>query len=222
MSWSTRMTSAPNCAGDPLDHLAELARLLVRKPCGRLVEQDDARVADDGARDLDEPPLVRAERADLRLRRPLEADELHRAQHVGAPRRALRARVLVDHRDVVVDRELLDRHLGLERPPEPPARAPEVGHRAACSRRSALIVPAAGLTKPLSTLKNVVLPAPFGPISPHVPPGKTTLMSSIGVTPANRTVRPLTSITTPSSLRRRAGVRRARRGRPSFAMSRGN
>ena len=37
-----------------------------------------------------------------------------------------------------------------------------------------MIEPAAGLTNPLSTLKNVVLPAPFGPIRPHVPPGKTT------------------------------------------------
>ena len=48
---------------------------------------------------------------------------------------------------------------------------------------NARIDPAAGLTKPLRTLKNVVLPAPFGPIRPQVPPGKTTLMSSIGVTP---------------------------------------
>ena len=61
------------------------------------------------------------------------------------------------------------------------------------------IAPSAGRTKPLRTLKNVVLPAPFGPIRPHVPPGKTTLTSSSGVTPANRTVRPVTSITAPSS-----------------------
>ncbi len=56
------------------------------------------------------------------------------------------------------------------------------------------IDPPAGLTKPLSTLKNVVLPAPFGPIRPHVPPGKTTLTPSIGVTPAKRTVSSSTSI----------------------------
>ena len=52
-----------------------------------------------------------------------------------------------------------------------------------------------GLTKPESTLKNVVLPAPFGPIRPQAPPGKVTLMSSIGMTPEKLTVSPLTSIT---------------------------
>ncbi len=36
--------------------------------------------------------------------------------------------VLVDHRHVVVDRQLLDRLLGLERPPHAPAGAAEVGH----------------------------------------------------------------------------------------------
>ena len=41
---------------------------------------------------------------------------------------ALRAGVLVDHRHVVEDRELLDRHLGLERPPQAPARPAVVGH----------------------------------------------------------------------------------------------
>ena len=47
------------------------------------------------------------------------------------------------------------------------------GSRPCLSRSSpnAVIEPVAGLTKPLSTLKNVVLPAPFGPIRPHVPPG---------------------------------------------------
>ena len=35
-------------------------------------------------------------------------------------------------------------------------------------------MPAAGLTKPLMTLKKVVLPAPFGPIRPQVPLSKTT------------------------------------------------
>ena len=50
-------------------------------------------------------------------------------------------------------------------------------------------MPAAGLTKPLITLKNVVFPAPFGPIRPQVPLSKTTEMPSIGVTPPKRTVR---------------------------------
>ena len=46
-----------------------------------------------------------------------------------------------------------------------------------------------GRTNPLSTLKNVVLPAPFGPISPQVPPGNVSVIRSIGMTPPKRTVR---------------------------------
>ena len=89
--------------------------------------------------------------------------------------------------------------LGLERAPQAPPRAPEVGHREQVLAEGRGSHPAAGLTKPLRTLKNVVLPAPFGPMRPQVPPGKTTLTSSSGVTPAKRTVRLLTSITAPSS-----------------------
>ena len=51
------------------------------------------------------------------------------------------AGVLVHHRDVVVDRQLLDRLLGLERAPQAPARAPEVRHRAAGRRRTRVTVP---------------------------------------------------------------------------------
>ena len=51
------------------------------------------------------------------------------------------------------------------------------------STPNARTVPAAGRTKPLSTLKNVVLPAPFGPMSPQVPCSNVRLMSSSEVTP---------------------------------------
>ena len=54
--------------------------------------------------------------------------------------------------------------------------------------------PDAGATKPLRTLKNVVLPAPFGPIRPQVPASKRTVMPSSGVTPPKRTVRSSISI----------------------------
>ena len=54
--------------------------------------------------------------------------------------------------------------------------------------------PAAGFTNPLRTLKKVVLPAPLGPINPHVPAGNVTVMPSIGLTPPKRTSRSLTSI----------------------------
>ena len=51
-------------------------------------------------------------------------------------------------------------------------------------------VPDAGRTNPDSTLKKVVLPAPFGPIRPQVPCSKTRFMLSSEVTPPYRTVRP--------------------------------
>ena len=113
---------------DALDHAGQVLGLLVGKPGGRLVEQHHLGRADDGAGDLDETPVASAEPADLDARWHLEADILDGAQHVGPPRRAARARVLVDHRDVVEHGQLLDRHLGLERPPESPARPPVVDH----------------------------------------------------------------------------------------------
>ena len=51
------------------------------------------------------------------------------------------------------------------------------------STPNARTVPAAGRTKPLSTLKNVVLPAPFGPMSPQVPCWNVRLILSSEVTP---------------------------------------
>src|SRR5262245_35640071 len=56
--------------------------------------------------------------------------------------------------------------------------------------------PSAGCTNPDSTLKNVVLPAPLGPMSPQIPSGNCTVIWSSEITPPNRTLRPATSITT--------------------------
>ncbi len=87
------------------------------------------------------------------------------------------------------------------------------------SRRRRAIDPVAGLTKPLRTLKKVVLPAPFGPIRPQVPPGNTTLIPSIGVTPAKRTVK-LLDLDHVDSLPRRSACGDSRQTRrPRFAMS---
>ncbi len=47
----------------------------------------------------------------------------------------------------------------------------------------ASIRPLRGVTKPDSTLKNVVLPAPFGPIRPQVPSGNWMVISSSETTP---------------------------------------
>ena len=98
----------------------------------------------------------------------------------------------------------------------PSARAGSAASRAG-PRRRPCTRPAAGSTKPLSTLKNVVLPAPLGPISPQVPAGKVTVMPSSGVTPPKRTVRSSISIT--RGLLGRPAARRSGRAirRPELA-----
>ena len=64
-----------------------------------------------------------------------------------------------------------------------PQRARRKWAIASRSVPNARTVPVAGRTKPLSTLKNVVLPAPFGPMSPQVPCSNVRLMPSSEVTP---------------------------------------
>ena len=63
--------------GDPPDDAAHVPGLLVGQPRGRLVEQHDARLADDGPGELDEPAVARVELPDPRVGR-LEADVLDR------------------------------------------------------------------------------------------------------------------------------------------------
>ena len=194
MSWSTSTTSAPVSTGDPPDDAGEVLGLLVGQPGGGLVEQHDPGLTDDGSGHLDETALPGAEHADLlaRVRRssptkPSASSTSWRRE----PRRA--ARVLVHEEDVLEHRQVGDRLLGLEGAPQPPPGAAEVGHgeQVLAEGRDRADV---GRTKPLSTLKNVVLPAPFGPMRPHVPPGNVTVIRSSGMTPPNRTVRSSTSI----------------------------
>ena len=71
--------------GNPPDHVDEMQRLLVRQARRRLVEEHDSRLADHCPRDLDQPPLARAEPCHLGARRRLEPDELDRAQDRLAP-----------------------------------------------------------------------------------------------------------------------------------------
>ena len=80
MSWSTRITSAPNCSGIFWITPLRCSVSSSGQPGGRLVEQHDLGRADDGARDLDEAPVAGAEPADLDARGDLEADVLDRAR----------------------------------------------------------------------------------------------------------------------------------------------
>ena len=111
------------------DHLAQVLGLLIGQPGGGLVEQHQLRPSDDGAGDLDQPALTGPERAHRGIRIDLEPGERDRAEHVLAPRGAAQLGVLIDQRDVIEHRQLLDRLLGLERPPHPPPRAAEMDDR---------------------------------------------------------------------------------------------
>ncbi len=129
MSWSTRITRAPKRSGIARDETAQVLGLVVGKAGGRLVQQDNPRVAGDRARHFDQPPLACAQHSDLVVRHPVEPDERERLDDVRPAGRAVAGGVLVHHEHVVEDREPFDGLLGLERASKPPARAPEVGHR---------------------------------------------------------------------------------------------
>ena len=91
MSWSTRITSAPNCSGILWITLAEVLGLLVGQPGAGLVEQHDAWAAR-RRRGRSRRGAARARRA----RRPWPSAATSRptnsiaAQHVGAPRARVR------------------------------------------------------------------------------------------------------------------------------------
>ena len=193
MSWSTRTTRAPNCSGDPLDDPAHVLGLLLREARGGLVEQDDARA----------PTTARATSTSRRSRasRPPPSRPGRRGRRTRSPRARpaarlpARLRVLVDHGDVLEHRQRA----------RSPARSGmsvggpsgHGGSRPSSSRSSpkTRIDPAAGLTKPESTLKNVVLPGAVRADQAARAAGERDLTPSIGVTPAKRTVRFSTSIT---------------------------
>src|SRR5271165_4752208 len=79
----------------------------------------------------------------------------------------------------------------------------------AISRPSKRIEPAVGARVPDSMLKIVLLPDPFGPISPRISPSPTANETPLtAVNPPNRLKSPVTSSTETRSLR---GVRRVRR-----------
>jgi hypothetical protein len=142
------MTSAPNCSGCWITSRAFV-------PPGSPAAGSSSRTtraSDRRAGDLDESPLPRAEPDCLG---DLEADGAI-ALSTSPAWSPAGTRVLVD-RHVVVD-ESFDRHLGLERGAGPSARRSAIRRMFSPNAR---IDPAAGLTKPLSMLKNVVLPAPF-------------------------------------------------------------
>src|SRR5205085_12317760 len=75
-----------------------------------------------------------------------------------------------------------------------PRRARRVGDRRVTSLPPRRIRPWFGGSRPVITLNNVVLPAPFGPMSPVTTPGSAARLTASSATlPPNRTVAPSTS-----------------------------
>ena len=139
------------------------------------------------------------ERPDLGVRVGLETDELDRVEHVlaaRADRSAFECSWTIATLSKTDSSSIACSVWNVRRTPQRARRKCAIFSRSRRTRD----VPAAGLTNPLSTLKNVVLPAPLGPIRPHVPSSNLTLIPSSGVTPPKRTVRSETSINSAASL----------------------
>ncbi len=80
------------------------------------------------------------------------------------------------------------------------------GRIPAMARPSKAIVPASGLRLPATRLKKVVLPAPFGPISPWIAPGATASDApSTAFNPPKRLTRPSALSIAPSRATQRCG-----------------
>ena len=188
MSWSTRMVSAPVCSGMCLITSVRWLVSSSGSPAAGSSSSISRGLSDDRAGHLYQAalpgpsvPTFAPGRASSRRTRSRRA-----RPRGGRSRRAWS----VDHGHVVEDGQLLDGLLGLERAPHAPPGAAEVRHRQQVGAERAHRPRRPAGRSPLSTLKNVVLPAPFGPMSPQVPASNVRLMASSEVTPPYRTVRP--------------------------------
>src|SRR6185295_462230 len=120
--------------GDAADDLRQAIELGRREPGGGLVEQDQARLAREGARDLEQPPLAEGKRADVGLRQAGQADELDQlfspmASFLFFVLRFLSEQVqpetsMCTHQHVVDDRHALERPVVLEGAQDAASRNP--------------------------------------------------------------------------------------------------
>ena len=83
-----------------------------------------------------------------------------------------------------------------------PRRQSALGRRPVTTSPRNLTSPLSGTRKPFSTLKSVVLPAPFGPMTPRISRSRTSKLTSETATrPMNDLVTPRTSSSTVSGAR---------------------
>ena len=152
------------------DHLLGLG---VAEAGQRLVEQQDARLPGERARQLHQAQLACV--VSSPARRCAIRGQADAGDRLGGEPARLRvgvgAHVGADH-DVVGHRHARERPHDLEGAADA-GRAQLVRLAAdVMSRPSSRICPASGRRKPLSRLKAVVLPAPFGPMMPRIAPSR--------------------------------------------------
>ena len=140
-----------------------------------LVEHEHARRRGEGAREL-EPLAGRERERPGELTRAL--GEPHELDNLGGalPRRARHTPAAVDgaDRDVLGDREVRERPHDLVRADDRP-RAPRWWAAWPLTRHSSSRTsPEVGRSEPAMRLKSVVLPAPFGPMTPRISPSRSS------------------------------------------------
>jgi hypothetical protein len=170
--------------GEPPHQFCQLERLIFVEPCGRLVQKENGRLGGDRTRDSDEPaPAIRqlvgarvevagAACGSVRLRAAMRfvkyaprscgsdaARRLSRTEMSSNSSSDWKERAIPARERWCTDHPLIRASLNLTSPVE-------IG------------------VKPVTASINVVLPAPFGPISPTICPGSTVIeTSSTAVTP---------------------------------------
>ena len=141
------------------------------QPRRRLVEQEDARLGREGTRDLDEPLRCRSagcRRAGARPRGDRPGRITASAVSPGSNERSCDQRRRISAATSTLSRT--DSEPKVSRRWKVRARCPcgpaGTGRRGVTSRPSTMIRPSFGSCRPVATLNSVVLPAPFGPMSP--------------------------------------------------------
>ena len=165
---------------DAADEPRQLLDLLVAEPACRLVQQEQTRPRGESARDLDALLQTVRKLPRLCLRRIREAHVLERLPRPLRPAAHHVAAVRSDD-DVLLDRHGREELDVLERPRD--AAVDDAVRRRPQQRfPSKTRSPDCGLYSRVITLKSVVLPAPFGPISPTISPGSASIETSSSAT----------------------------------------
>ena len=206
------MTTTLVCAARLGDQLAEAGQLGLVQAAGRLVEQQQPRLARPGP-GPSRPACAARGPAPTASRRPGRRRPAGPAPAMRPVAQPPLVAVRPGQRRACADQKPARRWLAAPimtfsstvRPanrPVPwsvramPSPASLCGRSRASGRPPKLIVPACGRTKPHRTFSSVVLPAPFGPMIPVTwRPAAVSETSSSAVRPPNRTVTPRTSRT---------------------------